>query len=168
MTNDEVWSAVQSWIRGAAGKETIRAHQGIKAPALPYIMVNFTGTSEVRQHEQTVEYTDTGADNGEGEHQISAAPVIEIEWRFSVHAYGEEPTGILRPIISAQKLRQTMEPMFPALVIAEISQIRNVPDFIDNHWEPRAQMDFFVRGLTRDGFIVDTIDESSFDIARAE
>jgi hypothetical protein len=29
-------------------------------------------------------------------------------------------------------------------------------------------MDLMVRGLTRDGFIVDTIDERSFDIARAD
>ena len=82
--------------------------------------------------------------------------------------YALRKTGILRPIVSASKLRQVMEPLFPGLVIADLSQIRNVPEFVNAKWEPRAQLDFIVRGLTRDGFIVDTIDESSFDIARAE
>ena len=167
MTNDEVWSAAVRWIASVANVVTIRSHEGKKAPALPYIMVNFTGFAQVRQNEQLVEYTDTGIPNTQGKTKISAAPVIEAEWRFSVHAYGSEPTGILRPIVSASKLRQVMEPMFPGLVIVDLSQIRNLPEYIDNKWEPRAQLDFIVCGLTRDGFIVDTIDESSFDVARS-
>ncbi len=168
MTNDEVWSAVVRWVKAMTTITTIKSHQGGPDPALPYVMVNFTGAAEVRQHEQAVEYTDTGQPNGQGKTKISAAPVIEVEWRFSVHSYGPAPTGVLRPIVSASKLAQMMEPMFPTLVIHEVSQIRNVPDWINNKWEPRAQMDLIVRGLTRDGFVIDTIDETSFDIARAE
>jgi hypothetical protein len=167
MTNDEVWSAVVRWIASVTEVATIRSHEGKKAPTLPYVMVNFVGFAQVRANEQMVEYTDTGEPNSAGKNKISAAPVIEAEWRFSVHAYGSEPTGILRPIVSASKLRQVMEPMFPDLVIADLSQIRNLPEYVDNKWEPRAQIDFNVRGLTRDGFVIDTIDERSFDIARA-
>ncbi|KQV83239.1 hypothetical protein [Rhizobium sp. Root1220] len=168
MTNDQVHSAVVRWIASVTNVVTIKSHQSGPDPALPYAMVNFTGSIEVRQREQTVEYTDTGEDNSQGEHKISAAPVIEVEWRFSIHSYGPSPTGILRPIVSAAKLMQIMEPLFPSLVIHEVSQIRNVPDFINTRWEPRGQLDLIVRGLTRDGFVIDTIDESSFDIARAE
>lgn len=167
MTNDEVWSAVVRWIASVSGSVTIRSHEGSKAPAVPYVMVNFTGMAQVRAHEQMIEYTETGETTPEDKPEISAAPVIEAEWRFSVHAYGAEPTGILRPIVSASKVAQVLEPMFPALVIHEVSQVRNVPDWVDNKWEPRAQLDLIVRSLTRDGFIVDTIDESSFDIARS-
>lgn len=167
MTNDEIHSAVVRWVKAVTGITTIKSHQSGPDPALPYVMVNFTADAEVRQHEQTVEYTDTGIPNGQGQNKISAAPVIEAEWRFSVHSYGPAPTGVLRPIVSAAKLAQVMEPLLPGLVIHEISQIRNVPDWINNRWEPRAQMDLIVRGLTRDGFVIDTIDESSFDIARA-
>ncbi|MGV4796129.1 phage neck terminator protein [Rhizobium sp. F40D2] len=168
MTNEEVWSAVVRWVKSATSVVTIKSHEGGKEPALPYVMINFTGSAEVRQHEQTVEYTDTGIPNAEGENEISAAPVIEVEWRFSIHAYGPTPTDILRPVTSASKLPQIMEPMMPDLVIHDVSQVRNVPDWINNRWEPRAQLDFIVRGLTRDGFIFDTVDETSFDIARAE
>jgi len=168
MTDDQVHSALVRWVKTVTGVTTIMSHQGGKDPSLPYVMINRTGSIEVRQHEQSTEYADTGIPNGQGKTKIKASPVIEVEWRFSVHAYGSVPTDILRPIVSASKLSQVMEPMLPSLVIHEISQIRNVPDWINNAWEPRAQMDLMVRGLTRDGFIVDTIDERSFDIARAE
>ncbi|MBY5682645.1 hypothetical protein HFO32_10800 [Rhizobium leguminosarum] len=167
MTNDEVWSAVVRWIASVTGTLVIRSHEGTKVPALPYVMANFTGMAQVRAHEQLIEYTATGQTTPEDKPEISATPVIEAEWRFSVHAYGSEPTGVLRPIASAWKVSQIMEPMFPALVIHDVSQIRNVPDWINNRWEPRAQLDLIVRGLTRDGFIVDTIDETSFDIAQS-
>lgn len=170
MTNDQVHTALNQWIRSKTGNTTvIKAHQGGTAPALPYIMTNFTGSAEVRRHHITVEFTDTGVPNSEGENIITAAPVIEMEWRFSVHAYGTSPTDRLRPIVSAMKMLQPMEPLIQGIHVHEISQIRNVPDWINNAWQPRAQMDLFVRGIIRDSVgTVDVIDQYSFDIARAE
>jgi hypothetical protein len=167
MTDDEVWSAVVRWIALVTSRVTIRSNEGSKAPALPYVMVNFTGMFQVRDHEQLIAYTETGETTPQDKPEISAAPVIEAEWRFSVHSYGSEPTAVLRRVVSASKVVQILEPMFPALVIHDVSQVRNVPDWVDNKWEPRAQLDLIVRGLTRDGFIVDTIDETSFDIAQS-
>lgn len=167
MTNDQVHTALNQWIRSKTGNTTvIKAHQGGTAPTGNYIMTNFTGSAEVRRHNITVEFTDTGVPNSEGENIITAAPVIEMEWRFSVHAYGTSPTDRLRPIVSAMKMLQPMEPLVPGLHVHEISQIRNVPDWINNAWQPRAQMDLFVRGITRDSVgTVDVIDEYSFDVA---
>lgn len=165
MTNDQVHTALNQWIRAKTGNGTIiKAHQGGTAPALPYIMTNFTGSAEVRQHNITVEFTDTGVENSEGENIITAAPVIEMEWRFSVHAYGTSPTDRLRPIVSAMKMLQPMEPLVPGLHVHEISQIRNVPDWINNAWQPRAQMDLFVRGIIRDQHAVDVIDDAPFTV----
>lgn len=167
MTNDQVHTAVNQWIRAKTGNTTvIKANQGGTAPALPYIMTNFTGSAEVRRHQITVEYTDTGVANSAGENIINAAPVIEMEWRFSVHAYGASPTDRLRPIVSAMKLSQASEPLMPGMHVHEISQIRNVPDWIESAWQPRAQMDVFVRGIIRDAHLADVIDEYSFDIAQ--
>lgn len=183
MTNDQVHTALNQWIRSKTGNTTvIKAHQGGTAPALPYIMTNFTGSAEVRRHQITVEYTDTGVANSAGENIINAAPVIEMEWRFSVHAYGlhpidpatgqarspvpTAPTDIIRPIVSAMKLSQASEPLMPGMHVHEISQIRNVPDWIETAWQPRAQMDLFVRGIIRDAHLADVIDEYSFDIAQ--
>lgn len=167
MTEDEVHSAMVRWMTTITGRKIIKAHESGKAPPLPYIMVNFTGLFQVHEHPQDVEYT-VGIDPpGPNLAPITAAPVLEVEWRFSVHAYGPAPTSLLRPIVSASKLAQVMEPLMPGLVIHEISQIRNVPDWVNEGWQPRAQMDVFVRGLTKDGFVIDVIEETTFEIDRA-
>lgn len=170
MTNDQVHTALNQWIRSKTGNGTIiKAHQGGTAPTGNYIMTNFLGSDPVRRHEIKIEFTETDQENSEGELIVTAAPVIEMEWRFSVHAYGTSPTDRLRPIVSAMKMLQPMEPLVPGLHIHEISQIRNVPDWVNNAWQPRAQMDLFVRGIIRDSVgAVDVIDEYSLDIARAE
>jgi hypothetical protein len=161
MTNDEVWSAVIKWVNKITGVKTIMSHQSGPAPTGQYVVVNFTGAIEVRQHEQCIEYEESDdVDTGDVHAPIIARPVIEMEWRFSVHAYGENPTDTLRPVVSAHKLTQTMEPIFPNLTIHEISQIRNVPDWINETWRQRAQMDVVVRGLIRDGHVVDVIEET--------
>ena len=165
MTNDEVHEALVRWIAKITGRTTIKAYQKTKSPALDYVMVNFTGMSEVREHAQLIEYSEAGTgdiDTGDEFPDVTATPVIETEWRFSVHAYGSSPTDILRPIVSAQKLSQVTEPLLPGLILFELSQIRHVPEFINNAWEFRAQIDIFLRGLTRDGHVIDVIEEAVF------
>lgn len=164
MTEDEVINAVVRFVARVSGLVTVRSHESGKAPALPYAMVNFTGMAEVRENPQGITFTDTGQPNGQGQTIIRAAPAVEAEWRFSVHAYGDEPVSRLRTILTAVKLSQVMEPALPTLIIFENSQIRSIPEWIDNRWEPRAQMDLFVRGIIRDTFDVDTIDTAEFDI----
>lgn len=161
MTDDQVHSALVRWLAALTGVTVIKTHQSGPAPATPYIAVNLTTTRQIRQHAQVVEYDDedTAGD-------IAAAPVLEIEWQFSCHAYGSQPTSILRPARSAIQLAQRHEPMLPNLVIHECSQIRNVPDWINEAWAPRAQMDIFVRGLTRDGFVIDAIEEAPLAFER--
>lgn len=159
MTDRDAHSQVVRWIKAGTGINTIKSHQSEAAPAVPYNMVNMLSTADVRVHEQIIEYEDQGPD-------VKATPVIEVEWRFSVHAYGPNPTDNLRPIRSAVKLSQIMEPMLPSLIVHEVSQIRNVPDWINNQWQPRAQLDLFVRGLTRDGFLLDVIEQTEFNFER--
>jgi hypothetical protein len=159
MNDRDAHSQLVRWVKSVTGLTTIKSHQSGDMPALPYNMVNMTSTREVRAHEQTIEYEDQGA-------EVKASPVIEVEWMFSVHSYGDHPTDNLRGIRSAMKLSQVMEPMFPSLIVHSVSQIRNVPDWINNGWQPRAQMDVFVRGLTRDGFLIDVIEQTQFTFER--
>jgi len=166
MTDDEVHSSLVRWISAVTGKTVIKAYQGGDDPALPYIMVNRTGTAEVRKWAQEDIYTELDTENSEGKLEILAVPVLEIEFRFSVHSYGPSPTDALRPIRTAFHLTQMNEPLMPGLIPHEISQIRDVPDWINNRWEPRAQMDVFLRGLVKDGFVIDTIEEYSFEFIR--
>jgi hypothetical protein len=167
MTDDGVHSSVVRWISSVTGATVIKAHQGGEAPALPYIMVNMIGRAEVREQAADIGYVETATNNSEGKKIVEASPNVEVEWRFSIHSYGPAPSDRLRPIPSAMKLGQVMEPLLPGLVVHDVSQIRNVPDWIENGWQPRAQIDVMVRGFTNDAFDVDVIDEYSLDIAQA-
>lgn len=158
-TDRQAWDALVTWLRGIiTGATVIKSHQSADRPAKPYVMVNYLSRSRVQPHPMNVEFTDTGIDNSEGENMISAAPVMSVEWHFSIHAYGDDPTDLLRPIRSAIELPQKQESLRP-LMIHDVSPRDNrVPDFINKKWEERAQMDIYVRGYTRDGFIIDVID----------
>ena len=115
-------------------------------------MVNFTGSSATRSNPQEVEDEVIGD-------EILLKPVIETEWNFSVHVFGERGSDVLRPIRAWASLPQAEEPLRPELTIHEVSQVRNVPDWNGTSWEPRAQVDISLRGLVKDGALVDTIEE---------
>lgn len=155
MKDTEVHSSVVRWLAGITGKVVIKSHQGGDDPALPYLMVNLLTTQEVRGHSQFDDWTEAGDD-------VTATPQIETQWHFSVHAYGPEPTDILRPVRAAAQLAQMNEPLMPGLVVHDLSFIRHVPDFVNNRWQPRAQMDLYLRGIVQDGFVVDVIEQFSF------
>ena len=163
MTDDQVISGLVRYLAALTGLRVIRTHESGKAPALPYLAVNFTGSAVVRQHEAATEYTNTHIPNSAGKDTIKAVPVTEMEWRFSVHSYGSEPSAPLRRVVAAQRVNHPLEATLPGLVIHDHSTVRSVPDWINNAWEPRAQIDLFVRGITRDDFTIDVIDQASFD-----
>lgn len=161
MTEDELHANLVRWIAARTGVTTIKAYQSGHRPDLPYVMVNLPTIGEVRENEQETEYAE---DVPSG--RIMAKPVIETEWMFSIHAYGPSPTGILRPLRAAAKLAQVNEPLLPLVVIHDISIIRNVPEWVNNAWEPRAQMDLSLRGLVRDGHLIDTIEQYELTIGK--
>ena len=167
MSNDDVHSALVRWLTQLTAMTVIKAHQSGPAPALPYIMVNMIGVSELHEREMDVEYEEGDDPPGDDLPLIMATPVIEAEWRFSVHSYGVQPTDLLRPLVSAAKLAQVTEPLMPGLILHGVSQIRNVPDWINNQWQPRGQVDVSLRGLIRDGHIIDVIEETTFETERA-
>lgn len=165
MTDNEVLEALIKWLSGQTGLRAIKAHQGGERPDKPYLMVNLLSDREVRDHPQETETTETQALNSAGNPEVKVAPVIEMEWAFSVHAYGENPTDTLRPLKSRAHVAQSMEPLFPGLTVHEFGIVNNVPAWVNNAWEPRAQANVFVRGLTRDSAIVDVIDKATADIS---
>ena len=164
MTDDETIGKVCTWLATVTGCVVIQAYQSGPRPALPYIMVNLTGTDKVRDRAQDIEYIDLAPD------ELQAAPILEVEWRFSVHGYGATgalSTDLLRRIHSALELTQVMEPLWPDLRVHETSQTRNVPEFVNQVWEPRAQLDMMLRGITADGFIIDPIEQHTPAVVNA-
>jgi len=176
MMDSEVHTAVVAWLASLAGLTVIKAYEGGDGPAAPYIAVNLTGIAEVRENAQFDEYDpDLPHDSALGD--VTVKPQIETEWRFSVHAYGAHrinpktdalvsprplaPTDILRPIRAAAQIAQKNELLMPGLTVHEVSTIRFVPEYVNERWEPRAQMDVFLRGIVSDGFVIDVIEEYS-------
>lgn len=158
MTNKDVHEALIKWIASLTGLLVIKTNQSGERPEKPYITVNMTAVASVRVHP-----TDYGIDDGEA---ATISPLMVTEWRFQVQAYGDEPSDILRQLKSAQWLRQITEPLEP-LVIHEMGRINDVPEWINEAWEPRANMDLFLHGTTRDGFVVDLIETvPTFDLER--
>lgn len=153
MDDDTLHSQVVQWIKSRTDCTVIKSYQSGPEPARPYIEVNLTGVAEVRDHAADFDF------EGEGDDDVTMSPSIETEWRFSLHAYGPKPTKWLRPIRAAAQIPQMNEPLMPGVTVHEVSQIRHIPDYVNNAWRPRAQMDFIVRGMVRDGFIVDVISD---------
>lgn len=164
MTTDDVHSALVRWLAGVTGVRVIKGYQGGPMPPPPYVAVHVTGSVPVREWPQKIEFAEKDTAETWGDMPpMTARPVMEMEWRFSVHAYGASPIDTLRPVVSASKLSQAIEPLFPAFVIHEVSQIRNVPDWINEQWQPRAQMDVILRGLLKDGHDFLPIEEVSLE-----
>lgn len=119
---------------------------------MPYGVSTLTGVDTVRDRPQEILYNRLP-------NQSSAIPVIETEWQFSLHVIGADATTYLRKLRAHFELIQANEPLVPGLIIHEFSQIRNLPDYVNEAWEERAQIDLFLRGLAKDGVLVDTIEE---------
>lgn len=165
MTNDAVWSMLVAWIAVKTGQKVIRYRAGGVEPAEPYIAVNFLGDDPAMDWEQGIEYIEgVTIPPGETFPIVTATPHIEMEYRFSVHAYGPKCSDILRPIRSAIRLTQALEPIEPDLTIHEMGNINVLPEFVNEKWQDRAQMDIFVRGMMGDGFRVDVINVIPFTI----
>lgn len=159
VTDKEIHDALIMWLRGATSLLFIKDRQSGELPLLPYGMATMTGVVEVRTHPQDLIYERL-------EIGSSVCPVIETEWRFSLHVFGDDPTTVMRKLRSHFHIKQANEPLIPNLIIHEFSQIRNVPEFVNNNWEQRAQLDLFLRGLTRDGVLVDTIEQVNISTGR--
>lgn len=161
MTNDQVQEALIRWLRQVTGITVIKAHQGVDRPELPYLMIEQGTVDELSQHPEQFHYSEND------DSQIEVTPVLELEWLMLLFSFGESGSNALRKIKQAVHLTQVQEPLMPVLNIHETGVINNIPEFVDNRWEPRSQMNIMVRGVTTstDGFVIDTIEEHTpFDV----
>lgn len=170
MTNDQIWTLVTDWFAARLPALTvIRQYEDGPRPTLPYVAVNFTGAASTHFHEQANAVWDatTGEDAPEGEGKAFETVDRETEWRFSVHAYGANPSDLLKPIGGAIKVADIVEPFEKVgLSVHEVSQIRVIPEYVKNVWEPRANLDFILRGVISDVFEVYPIDVIPITISR--
>lgn len=139
MTDTEVTESIVGWAASVTGLTAIKGHQSGDRPETPYLMVNFTTSREVRDHEAVVTFAEPAT-------ELVATIEIETEWQISLHCYGENSSGPLRKVRSHYRLPRSQDSINP-LVIHEIGPINRVPEMIENKWEDRSQCNLFVRGM---------------------
>ena len=160
MTEAQVQAALNAWLASVTGQpRVITAFPDQKRPAPPYISTNLIMSGPLYRNRVDVEFETTGS--GEDE-QITEHPVRDWFWRFSVFAYGEAPTSILRKAEIAGEIHTYSQKLRP-LSLFETSAIRNVPEVVENAIERRANFDIEIRGLVRDGLVIDVAETAGVD-----
>jgi len=168
VTETEVHERIVDWCTLVTDLVAIKAHEGGKRPSGQYLMVNLlTGPNDVRFLPADIEFAETGEDNSEGNPQIEAIPVIESEWKFSIHSMnGSDVLSPLRKMRSRAKMEGPQLGLDSLLSIHEVGDVKNVPEMINNEYEPRGHMMVRVRGYTRDGFLIDVIDSAPITVTK--
>lgn len=166
MTGNEVHEELVVWLAGITKIKVIKDRQSVDRPPMPYIVVDLANVRDLDQHVTDVTYKELETENTEGLKEIEATPLVEVEWTFLVQAYGAEGFNTLRRVAAGAHLAQINESLMPRLVVHEVGTINTIPEFIGQRWEPRAQTNIMLRGLSSDGFVVDTIEDYSIDIER--
>lgn len=167
MTENEIKAQIVHWCKAVAGVTTIQAWPDAPRPNGDYLSVEFlTGPRDVRHLPVDYEYTELETENSEGKPEINAVPVIESEWKFSIKAYRFDDTmAPIRQLRSRAKMQGPQLELHPLLTIHDIGVPNNVPEQINNEWEPRSHTLLYVRGYTRDGFLIDVIDDAPVTVA---
>jgi hypothetical protein len=167
MTDDQVQEALIRWLASITGLTVIKADQGVNRPALPFLMVEKSLVDELSEHPEQIRFDTLESLNTEGFPEVKATPIVELEWLMFVFSFGEGQSAALRKVKQAVYLRQLQESLGSGLNIHETGAINSVPELVNQVWEPRSQMNVMLRGVSDDGFVIDTIEETQpFDIER--
>jgi len=176
MTDDEVQEALVRWLTTFTGVQTIKARQGIKRPDGAYLMVEKGTVEELYDNPNHIDYDELTSENSEGFNEIKATPIVELEWLMLVFSFGEGQSRALRKVKQAVYLQQIQEALsvdaegqiLPMVLnIHDTGVINSIPEFVDQRWEPRSQLNVMLRGVSSDGFVIDTVDRHSpFNVER--
>ena len=167
MTEAEIHTRLVRWLAGISGVRAIKAHPDATRPAKPYLMANRIISGPVFQNRIDDEFTVANA--GTASEAISQHPVRDWYWRFSVFAYADQaPDSLLRKVHVAFDVgtHHLLSVHLHPLHIHEVSAIRHVPEVVENAVENRANMDIELRGIVRDGLVIDVIEKTSFTAER--
>jgi hypothetical protein len=160
MNEAEVMDATRNWIATTTGILWIDSYQGGPEPAEPYGVINLMMSDAL--YANPIEHEYPVADEGTEDEQISQAPVRDWYWRFSLNVYGGEGATILRKVKTAEKVLSATAPLRP-LSLFETSQVRDATELVNEAWQSRKQMDIEIRGLIRDGLVIDVAETAGVE-----
>ena len=148
-------------------REVIFDSQNGDRPTGSYVMLNMIDAKRI-QMRMDVEYAVNPAFDGTdaNEAELEASPCAEWEWNFSVNAYSVDAMNALSTLKSAAEIDEIESGLLP-LIVFNVSDIRRLPELINERWEERAQMDVALRGYVNTrGTLVDTIEEVNIEFNR--
>ena len=148
-------------------REVIFDHQNGDRPTGSYVMLNMIEAKRI-QMRMDVDYTANAAYDGTagGEAELNAFPCAEWEWRFSVNAYSVDALNTLSTLKSAAEIDEVESGLLP-MIVFDVSDIRRLPELINERWEERAQMDVALRGYVNTrGTLVDVIETVNIEFNR--
>jgi hypothetical protein len=158
MTEAEVMDATRNWIATLTGITWIDSYQSGPEPAEPYGVINLMNADAVYQNpienEFPAEMIDDPDNPGTEIEQVSQAPVRDWRWNFSLNVYGGAGATILRKIKVAEKVPTALRTLRPLLLFST-SQVRPIPELVNEAWQARSQIDIEIRGIVRDGIVID-------------
>lgn len=168
MNDKEIKAQIVRWCKAVTGVKTIQAWPDANRPDGEYLVVEFlTGPRDVRQLPSDYEYEELTTTNSQGNLEINAIPVIYSEWKFSIKSYRfDDCMAPIRALRSRAKMQGPQLELHPLLTIHKIGTPNNVPEKINQEWEQRAHALLYVRGYTRDGFLIDVINEAPVTVAK--
>lgn len=153
MKAKDVRDKVLAWVASVVGVTTIHAFPNADAPAEPYAVVQRTMSAPVHPNP-------AGEDFSVVSGRDVQTPLIETYWRFQVDVFGQDPEDLLQRLVSASNVPTTLCGLRP-LVLFETSRITSENAIRDQSFKGRANMSIEVRGMVRDGFVIDTIAEQT-------
>lgn len=165
MIDSTVHAAIVEWLASVSGATVVQAYQSAPPPAEPYISAALDATREVSQYPIALPIVATGEATSEGKAEVEQAPAIEREWQFGLHAMGAGGDELLRKIRVSSHVTYHLQNLYP-LKIHQIGQVNRLPDERNLRWENRAACDLFLRGITRDGVLIETIESAPVTISR--
>ena len=149
-------------------REVIFDSQNGDRPTGSYVMLNMIEAKRI-QMRMDVDYDVNPAFDGTdaNDAELMANPCAEWEWNFSVNAYSVDAINTLSTLKSAAEIDEIESGLLP-LIVFNVSDIRRLPELINERWEERAQMDVALRGYVNTrGTLVDTVEEVNIEFTRS-
>lgn len=165
MIDSTVHGNLIEWLAAVSGATVVQAYQSALPPSEPYISVALDATREVSEHPIALPIVATGETTEDDKTEVEQKPAIEREWQFGMHAVGAGGDELLRKIRVASHVTYHLQNLYP-LKIHEIGQVNRLPDERNLRWENRAACDLFLRGITRDGVLIETIESAPVTLSR--
>ena len=167
MTEAEVLDATRNWIADATGILWIDSYQGGPEPQEPYGVINLMMSAPLYENQIENEYPAEMVDDpdnfGDEIEQVSQAPVRDWYWQFSLNCYGDGGGDLLRKIKTVGKVPSALRSLHP-LSLFETSEIMDATELVNEAWQSRKQMDIEIRGLVRDGFVIDVAETADVTV----